>query len=556
MNNGAPARGSAMPSEVLLSLVIFVALVAARIPFLLTGHAQEDAYITFRTAFNLADRGLYSFNLDESYPGATSIFYGHLVALLRALFGPYAIQVTHLVNAASATAAAACLALALRPSGAQRATDGGESASPFVARWLAIGLCPPVLMLSYSGMETALLLLLISVAGALLRQGRFGAILHAALFLLPTVRIDAVLIGGIFVAGILLLDRRAGLRAAAALAAGVAATLAANAAYTGYPLPTTAIAKELTYDPARGWSAVAGRLFGVFLRRSFLAPYPTKFFTPWIYSLIGLGGLSVLTLVAWRGWRKLWRSPGSDELDERRTACLSVVLVAVAVAPPAAYAYGGVLAAWYLWPSAAVAYAVVLSWFVGMAWRWAPRRRRFALFALGGALALAGAGRWALSVNTGFQESVYRTGVGRFIHSIAPPDATLFLEPAGYIPFYAGLKTYDEVGLTSEIVLDFKRTYGGRWWFPFIHEIRPTFLVQREHFLKRQTGRGYEFTSDEWQWLQTHYTLIRHFRYDQAATEVPAWRRPFVRLGRHSDYLVYRLRTDGDEARGPNASPD
>ncbi|MGB7836360.1 MAG: hypothetical protein WBL84_29590 [Xanthobacteraceae bacterium] len=50
---------------------LFLALVLVRVPYFLTHHIQEDAYIAFRTAFNLADHGVYSFNVDEHAPGAT-----------------------------------------------------------------------------------------------------------------------------------------------------------------------------------------------------------------------------------------------------------------------------------------------------------------------------------------------------------------------------------------------------------------------------------------------------------------------------------------------------
>ena len=45
------------------------------------------------------------------------------------------------------------------------------------------------------------------------------------------------------------------------------------------------------------------------------------------------------------------------------------------------------------------------------------------------------------------------------------PDGgdTLFLEPAGYIPFYAGIKTFDEVGLASPEILRFKERDPNDW---------------------------------------------------------------------------------------------
>jgi hypothetical protein len=65
---------------------LFLALVLVRVPYFLTHHNQEDAYIAFRTAFNLADHGVY-----EHAPGATSLLFGFLEAGLRLIFGGWAI---------------------------------------------------------------------------------------------------------------------------------------------------------------------------------------------------------------------------------------------------------------------------------------------------------------------------------------------------------------------------------------------------------------------------------------------------------------------------------
>ena len=44
-------------------------LAALQLPFVLTQHIQEDAYITFRSAANLADVHIYGFNpASESAP--------------------------------------------------------------------------------------------------------------------------------------------------------------------------------------------------------------------------------------------------------------------------------------------------------------------------------------------------------------------------------------------------------------------------------------------------------------------------------------------------------
>jgi hypothetical protein len=110
-----------------------------------------------------------------------------------------------------------------------------------------------------------------------------------------------------------------------------------------------------------------------------------------------------------------------------------LAMVGYAILPPAAYVYGGVIFPWYLWPSAVVAFALVSGMVVESRWKCIRLKSVIAMFAV--LLLGLSAIRFAATANAGVQESIYRAGVGRFIASIAHTGDTLFLEPAGYIPF-------------------------------------------------------------------------------------------------------------------------
>ena len=140
-----------------------------------------------------------------------------------------------------------------------------------------------------------------------------------------------------------------------------------------------------------------------------------------------------------------------------------LALAGVVFTIPAAYAFGGVIFPWYMWPCTFLAYAVLSSLVI----EWIYITRRFAvvglifisLAVLGMALA-----QWTYSYNWGMKEYTYRGGIGRYLASISKPDDTLFLEPAGYIPFYSGLFTYDEVGLVFPQVVHYREVYQDSWW--------------------------------------------------------------------------------------------
>jgi hypothetical protein len=100
---------------------------------------------------------------------------------------------------------------------------------------------------------------------------------------------------------------------------------------------------------------------------------------------------------------------------------------------------------------------------------------------------------------------------------VAQPADSLFLEPAGYVPYYSGLYTDDEIGLVSPKVTTYMRTEGTGWWMQFVKRERPTFLVERPHLRTFTTYGRYPLTAEERQWFVEHYERVRTFRYDPAA---------------------------------------
>ena len=108
----------------------------------------------------------------------------------------------------------------------------------------------------------------------------------------------------------------------------------------------------------------------------------------------------------------------------------------------------------------------------------------------------------AIAINTGYQERVYYAEVGTRLGALASSSDTLFLEPAGYIPFYSGLKTFDEVGLAS-----------------------PAMTAFRKHDLS---------------WFAAHYVRIEEFHYADVKRTAPFAIRWLVRLGSRQDYVLFK----------------
>jgi hypothetical protein len=495
------------------------ALVALRAPFWWTEHFQEDAFITFRTAFNLADHGEYSFNLGERYPGATSLLYGHLVAAIRKAAGSHALDGVQLVNGALAVIGSWWLASALFPDRRR-----------VVRLWIVLALWPITLQLSYSGMETAVVVFLMGLLARGMAEDGASTSERLSAFLLPLARPDAL----VFPALAVLLARgwttRRRVALAAAGAAGAALGAVGNRLYSGFWLPTTALAKLAAYQPDRSAAGFLDRLTSVFGRESYLVPFQTKF-------LIGTGFSELALAVAIVATVAVVRRGGELRLG-RNVAILAAWVWVV----PLFFVVGTNLFAWYLWPSSWVAGVIIgvaiLFGLDALRGRW----RVLGWAALTVAMIALIVARFVLSVNWGAQAYRYLGGIGRYIGSIAIRGDTLLLEPAGAIPFFSGLVTYDEVGLTSRRILPYLARDSVGNWLGFARDVRPTFTVQRDHFLAGSTALGYSLSADDKAWFDETYVLIAEFDFDAAKLARGPLEQRILGLSTPVRYYVFRLR--------------
>ena len=100
--------------------------------------------------------------------------------------------------------------------------------------------------------------------------------------------------------------------------------------------------------------------------------------------------------------------------------------------------------------------------------------------------------------------------IGRYL-AISHPGDTLFLEPAGQIPFFPGLFTDDEVGLVSPRVIAYHRQFPHDWWPHFVEDNQPTFIVERSPMLTGWTYHGYRLNPAERTWFTEHYCAMKCF---------------------------------------------
>ncbi len=502
----------------LLLFVVFLILLVARVPFYLTHHVQEDAYITLRCAKNLAETGVYGFNPGERVSASTSHGYVFLAATIYILVGKtFFIPVVLVINTILFLFGAYFIAKVLLPDGKWSTT-----------LWVMISTLPVSLMISYSGMETSLLIFILGLVFYLLQRRKSLTLAWVSIAFIPWIRPDAVAYALIIIFWYCLLERRLVLAPVLSLLIGIAALLSFNLLYFGSLLNQPIIAKSLTQP-----SFTIGRFF-TSLRLIFAEnvggifnPIRTKYFDNLGYIFLILVTLGILAHV----WRKR---------SERKTLFFVLAMVSLVFAVPAAYAAGGVIYPWYLWPCALFAYAILLALVMEIVSAGKRGSRALAgavMIALVGMFAL----QWAYSYSWGMKERAYRGGIGEYLAKISEPGDTLFLEPAGYIPYYSGIYTHDEVGLVSPLILKYRADDPQGWWMDFVREVKPVWLVERGHITSYETYQGYEFSPEEREWFDANYTLVHSFEYNpEDYTSSPILTR-LLELGTIDDYYIFKI---------------
>ncbi len=499
--------------------VAFGLLVAVRVPFVREGAIQDDAFITWRCARQLADTGVYGFNPGERLSASTSHAYVAVVALLRLVFGEAYLDAVLAMNTCCTVAALLFLSELIASEDHQ------------LACWVIAALSPIALIVSVSGMETALLLLAACVAlRGLAREGATGRrAAFVALALLPSIRLDAVFLGGVISLAHVGRPRLA-LRAVASLAAGLLAVICFNASYFGVLVNQSIIAKLDGLRASHGAIDVLLRVKGAFVGgadiTSVFVPLPTKYLasTGAPFALVVASALGALV------WER-------RRVPDRAT---SLALAGIVLGPPAIYAAAAVLYPWYFWPSALVGTAV----FVAVALSFASRRgASFLRWTLGLAAIVtvaAAAAEWAIAYSAGVRERDYIAGVGRFVGSAKSDGDTLFVDMAGRVPYVSGLPTEDDAGLVSRRVTAYEEAYGDGWLPRFLLARRPTWIVLRDSLESRLAGADDAPRVAD---VLSIYGLVRRFRYDPTALATGPFSLRLLELGTGPDFFVYRVTT-------------
>lgn len=497
---------------------IFLALLFVRIPFFLTHHVQEDAYITLRCAENLAITGIYGYNPGERVSASTSHLYVFIAAIVSLTAGSNAfIPTVQVLNSILFIAGAYFVARVLRKPG--KAT---------LILWIILSLLPVSLMISYSGMETSLLIFMIGLTLFLLQENKHHWLTLVSFALIPWVRPDAIAFSLIILFWECIRRRKLRLDLIGVLLAGLGTFLAFNWLYFGTFLNNSIIAKGQS-RPAFSFEGIISSAKTIFIGENggLFTPIRTKYLDHFgIIFLVLVVAAMIIFLIRNRNNLLIWYS--------------SLSIISMVVLLPAAYSFGRVVFPWYFWPATFFGYAIVCTLLID--WMVSNRKESRMVGIMIGLAVVAGmAAQWVYSFSWGMKEYTYRGGIGRLLAEMAHENDTLFLEPAGYIPYYSGLYTYDEAGLGSQLVLHYRDLYQTLWWIRFVEDAKPDWIVQREHMENFTTYQGYTLNEPEQKWFLDNYHLVVKITYrPQDFTSQPLLVR-LLSMGSADSYLIYEI---------------
>jgi hypothetical protein len=517
--------------------LIGLLLIVLHIPFHWTSAIQEDAYITLRCAVNLANTCVYGFNPGEKISASTSHAYVFLAAAVYHLTPKSFIPTLTIINSCLLILASYLLASVLFNDFWRR-----------TLLWIFICCSPLTLRIAYAGMEYCLLLLMVSIIVQSMFQERTGPHAYFAMMILPWVRPDAIAFGGILIISLAVSMRRMPLTMGFSLLVGLISWLCFNYYYFDSPVTQSMIAKGLRSQSLGSLPSFVQNLERIFFGfrtdlhwgiggsyAGIFTPINTRYLEPYgIFFFFLTISIFIYYLV----------------LSRHNTERLLLLgtLIGMALVPPIAYAMGGVVWAWYLWPSSFFGLFVVAAALVDLMSSDGTQWRRTPTILVCVLLLASTAGEWCLAYRHGTQE-MYRKQIGKYLKDKAQESDTLLLEPAGYIPFFSGMYVYDEVGLTSPQITDYISEYGKKWWIEFLEDMRPTFLLERSHIVENKTLQGYELPPMEKEWFHNNYELIHVFKFDPE-TYIEKGRsigilsdiKRFLIGGTRSDFYLYRLR--------------
>ena len=453
-----------------LLAVVFTVLV--KLLFLLTHHIQEDAFITWRVAQNLLDYGVIGFNGETKISASTTHLYVFVSYVFNLIFGKENFIYPLLIfNSLLFTIGSYFLSKLILENPVHQAI--------FI---FLFGILPPSIKISILGMEYGILFFLeMALLYFGFKQNKIWAQILFPILILFT-RIDTVIFLGIVFLVDIIWNKKIRWFYILGGMLGVAVLMSFNWFYFGELVNNTIVAKSVTY--AKNMSLALQWKYFLMNYGNFwgMLKLPGDF-NPFTILVLVFEFLAFLYIVSKRESKNLfiW------------------IIFLFGWTKQLIFISQRSYFDWYYWVPQILLFAVILVFVLEQKtyklW-WISLLLIFYILPMA-------AFQTIHSIATGNGEWNYRRSIGFFLKDYEKDkNQYILLEPAGYIPYFSGLKAIDEVGLVDkEIQTEIKKDKAN-YWKNTVEKRKPKYLLAPKNLFEGKDGSFY----------QENYQLLKEFR--------------------------------------------
>ena len=457
-------------AKIPLLAVVFTVLV--KLLFLLTHHIQEDAFITWRVAQNLLDYGVIGFNGETKISASTTHLYVFVSYFFNLIFGKENFIYPLLIfNSLLFTIGSYFLSKLILENPLHQAI--------FI---FLFGILPPSIKISILGMEYGILFFLeMALLYFGFKQNKIWAQILFPILILFT-RIDTVIFLGVVFLVDIIWNKKVRWFYILGGMLGVVVLMSFNWFYFGELVNNTIVAKSVTY--AKNMSLALQWKYFLMNYGNFwgMLKLPGDF-NPFTILVLVFEFLAFLYIVSKRESKNLfiW------------------IIFLFGWTKQLIFISQRSYFDWYYWVPQILLFAVILVFVLEQ------KTYKFwwiSLLLIFYILPMA-AFQTVHSIATGNGEWNYRRSIGLFLKDYEKDkNQYILLEPAGYIPYFSGLKAIDEVGLVDKEIQSEIKKDKANYWKNTVEKRKPKYLLAPKDLFEGKDGSFY----------QENYQLLKEFR--------------------------------------------
>lgn len=498
--------------------LLILLTVIVKIPMFFTKNIQEDSFITWRVARNFVNYGVIGFNGDERISASTTHFYVFITAFFQFIFGEHFIFPLLTFSGILFAVGSYWFAKILFPADVFKR-------GIFV---LLLNITPPALAASCLGMEYGILFFLYS---GLIYFGLFKS-KNWAYFIFPVLllwtRVDTVIFLGIFFLADLYLRRKINFIYILGGIIGVVSVVGFNYLYFGEIVNHTITAKKIAYKNLIQNNSLEFMLYQWAYYGGLIKKYSVYTFVLFVLFLFFLA-------------YALFKILKNENKEKSNVKVIMVLILTFALAKITIFSIFNAYFDWYYWLPRVFLFVVILYYFLEIhAWKKKTVFSGVCLLFIG----LYGL-QLVQSYTIGYMEERQRMQIAADLNSDKVSiTQSILLEPAGIIPFFTGIYTYDEVGLVNERINDEMLKDEKYWWINSVNRFKPDYILTIENKAGEENSL-YPIPAEKRGAFNESYVLVKTYPiakiHDNAPT-VLRWIYGIRPIGK--DYYLYKKRND------------